>query len=373
MNHALYFIGAGLTKSLQKPKRPVPMMNDFISVMADYVDNDVILLTLAHLEMLKDSPYSYKLPGMADLARRLYDSTDRSPQRRARFKRALKNRPAEGIEQLLEKTLKGEKASPDSRRSAEVLAVRFRHGISKIFEIIGWDVSLSPLKLFLDRQLARAGSHTFVSFNYDLVLDYALSKLLGRPDLEALYGLGQRTGSDPLIKLVKPHGSLNFIGRLVIPYGDPGPYGHPFETKEPEIPRADSGDVCYWDGGDPTKEPCIVPPVASKPDALKVLGLTFLDGIRDAEKRAISSADEVYIIGWSIPQTDEDQREMIRESIRGRTLQQLVVVNRGAPPAYFFGVADLFGVDIKDMKIYNNGFCDYVEEIGLLPQEEATR
>jgi hypothetical protein len=207
----------------------------------------------------------------------------------------------------------------------------------------------------------------------DLVLDYALSKLLGRPDLEALYGLGQRTGSDPLIKLVKPHGSLNFIGRLVIPYGDPGPYGHPFETKEPEIPRADSGDVCYWDGGDPTKEPCIVPPVASKPDALKVLGLTFVDGIRDAEKRAISSADEVYIIGWSIPQTDEDQREMIRESIRGRTLQQLVVVNRGAPPAYFFGVADLFGVDIKDMKIYTNGFCDYVEEIGLLPQEEATR
>ena len=368
MNNSLYFVGAGLTKSLQKPRRPVPMMNDFISVMADYViENDVILTTLAHLEILEPSPYTYRPPGMADLARPLASGNDRSPERCAEFKRALKNRPAESIEQLLGRAL------TDGGRSAEVVPVRFRYGISKVFELIGWDVNLSPLQRFLERQLTLAGPHTFVSFNYDLVLDYVLSKLMGSRDLGALYGLDQKAKAEQQVKLIKPHGSLNFIGRLAIPYGNPAPYGYPFEPKEPEIPRADSGDVCYWDGGDPTKEPCIVPPVASKPDALRALGLTFLDGIRDAEKRAISSADAVYILGWSIPQTDEDQRNLIRESIRGQGLEQLVVVNRGAPTDYFLGVADLFGVNLKDIRIYNDGFCEFVEEIGLLPREEATR
>jgi hypothetical protein len=356
MTHALYFAGAGLTKSLQKPGRPVPMMNDFISVMADYVEDDVILTTLAHWEILEDPPYHYQPPGMVDLARPLADSTDRSLERRAEFRRALKNRPAEGIEQLLEKALTAPRG-----RSAEVVPTRFRYGINRVFEIIGWDVSLSPLLLFLERQMALARSHTFVSFNYDLVLDYALSKLAGRPTLEDLYGLDQKASSDPQIKLIKPHGSLNFIGTLAIPYRHT-PYGIAFDEKPPEIPRMDSGDVCYWAGGEGCKEPCIVPPVASKPDALKALGLTFLEGLRDAEKQAIKSADIVYIIGWSIPKTDEDQRTLIRESTHGKALQQLVVVNRGAPPSYFVDVADLFGVDINDMKIYNNGFCEFAED-----------
>jgi hypothetical protein len=109
-------------------------------------------------------------------------------------------------------------------------------------------------------------------------------------------------------------------------------------------------------------EPCIVPPVASKPDALKALGLTFLERLRDAEKRAIESAEIVYIIGWSIPKTDVDQRTLIRESIRGSALQQLVVVNRGAPPSYFADVADVFGVGINDITIYNDGFCEFAED-----------
>jgi hypothetical protein len=355
MDHALYFVGAGLTKSLEKPGRPVPMMNDFISVMADYVEDDVILTTLAHWEILEDPPYRYRPPGMADLARPLADSTDRSLERRAEFRRALKNRPAEGIEQLLEKAL------TDRGRSAEVVPVRFRYGINRVFEIIGWDVSLSPLLLFLERQLALAKSHTVVSFNYDLVLDYAVSRVLGGPALDAIYGL-LKTSSDPNIKLIKPHGSLNFIGTLAVPY-EHTPYGLAFDEQvELELPGRDSKEVRYWAEAMDFKEPCIVPPAASKPDALKALGLSFLEGLRDAEKQAIKSADMVYIIGWSIPKTDEDQRTLIRESTRGKALQQLVVVNRGAPPSYFSDVADLFGVDISDLKIYNNGFCEFAED-----------
>jgi len=354
MDHALYFVGAGFTKSLQKPGRPVPMMNDFVSVMADYVEDDVILTTLAHWEILKDSPYGYRPPGMMELARPLAESTDRSPERRAAFRRALKNRPSESIEKLLENVL-----TMPPGRSDEVVPVRFRYGINRVFRIIGWDVNLSPLLLFLKSRIALPGCHTFVSFNYDLVLDYAISRVWGRPGLDAIYDLDEKTNSDSKVKLIKPHGSLNFIGTLAIPYTHTR-YGLAFEQGKPEIPGTDSGDVVYWADIIDSKEPCIIPPVLSKPEALKALGLTFLARARDVERQAIESADTIFVIGWSIPKTDSDQRTLIRESIHRKALRQLVVVNLGAQLAYFSDVADLFGVGIEDLKIYNAGFSEFV-------------
>jgi hypothetical protein len=55
MRHVVYIVGAGLTKALQTSSR-IPLMNDFVSVMADYIYQDnreldrVILTTLAELE-----------------------------------------------------------------------------------------------------------------------------------------------------------------------------------------------------------------------------------------------------------------------------------------------------------------------------------
>lgn len=358
MDRILYFVGAGLTKSLQRPERPVPMMNDFISVMADYLHDDIILTTLSALELLEDPyPYEYRPPGMADVAKPLACSTDRSLGRRAEFKRALKNRPAESIERLLENSLTNPRG-----RSCEVVPTRFRYGINRVFQIIGWDLNLLPLIAFVRGQLASAGSQTFVSFNYDLVLDYVLSRELRCLAPEGLYGFAGKTCPSRIARLIKPHGSLNFIGELALPYKHTQ-YGIAFEPRDPEILRTESGELCYWSRSeDRQREPCIVPPVASKPAALKALGLTFLEGFRTAEKQAIESADVVYIIGWSIPKTDEDQRNLIRESRSGKAPRQLVVVNRGASPDYFSDVADLFGVDINDMKIYNAGFCEFVED-----------
>lgn len=212
MDRALYFVGAGLTKSLQRPGRPIPMMNDFVSVMADYIEDEIILTMLAHWEILEDSPYGYRPPGMQDLAKPLANSSDRSPERRAAFRRALKNRPTESIEQLFENVL-----SRPPGRSDEVVPVRFRYGINRTFRIIGWNVSLSPLRLFLRSQLASARSHTFVSFNYDLVLDYAISRVWGCRALGTLYGLDDKANQGAKIKLIKPHGSLNFVGTLALP------------------------------------------------------------------------------------------------------------------------------------------------------------
>ena len=55
MRHIVYIVGAGLTKALQTVFR-IPLMTDFVSVMADYIYQDngdldrVILTTLAELE-----------------------------------------------------------------------------------------------------------------------------------------------------------------------------------------------------------------------------------------------------------------------------------------------------------------------------------
>jgi len=48
--------------------------------------------------------------------------------------------------------------------------------------------------------------------------------------------------------------------------------------------------------------------------------------------------------------------------MRRKPLRQLVVVNLGAKLTYFSDVADLFGVAIQDMKIYNAGFSEFVED-----------
>jgi len=204
-------------------------------------------------------------------------------------------------------------------------------------------------------------SHAFVSFNYDLVLDYAVSQVWGHPALDALYGLDENTNSRAKVKIIKPHGSLNFIGTLASPYKHTR-YGLAFEQQKPEIPGMDSGEVRYWADINDFKEPCIVPPVLSKPEALKALGLTFLEQVRDAEKQAIESADTIFVIGWSIPKTDSEQGTLIRESMRRRALRQLVVVNLGAQLSYFSAVADLFGVAVEDLKIYNAGFSEFVED-----------
>jgi len=157
---------------------------------------------------------------------------------------------------------------------------------------------------------------------------------------------------------------LNFVGTLAVPYNHTS-YGLAFDEQvKPEIPGRETREIRYsWVDTIETKEPCIVPPAASKPDALKTLGLTFLEQIRESEKQAIeSAADIVYVIGWSVPKTDTDQRTLIRESMRRKAPRKLVVVNLGAQLTYFCEVAELFGVAMKDMTIYNSAFSDFVED-----------
>jgi hypothetical protein len=120
VENILYFVGAGLTKALQK-HLPIPVMRDFVSTMADYLDDDIVLTALASLDIVKPSPYEWQPPGIQELALALGDGSDRSPARRAEYRRALKNRPSENIEKLFHRALEDPKS-----RTAELVPFRFK-------------------------------------------------------------------------------------------------------------------------------------------------------------------------------------------------------------------------------------------------------
>ncbi len=79
----------------------------------------------------------------------------------------MRERPSESIEELLDRT-GGSQANLSSNSADE----RFRYAIQQLFTIVGWDLEWNPLLSFLMHQFGKVNSvHTFVSFNYDLVLE----------------------------------------------------------------------------------------------------------------------------------------------------------------------------------------------------------
>ena len=111
MRKIVYFVGAGLPKSLELPQKPIPVMYDFVSILADYLwddRDDVILTFLARLEQMKPCPYEWKSPEAKELSKRLLENpADRSQENCEAFKRTLKNRPFESIERLLKRVQSG--------------------------------------------------------------------------------------------------------------------------------------------------------------------------------------------------------------------------------------------------------------------------
>jgi hypothetical protein len=390
MARILYFIGAGLTKALASPTRPVPAMFDFISTSADYIDDDVILTTLAELENSEPYPYAWVSAEARSLALQLVGRNRTSdPAVRIEFARALRERPGESIEDLLDRT--GSDASNMSSQSADV---RFRYAIRRLFTIIGWDVEWSPLISFLKRQFEQSGStHTFVSFNYDLVLERGIQLAAdGKMDFTHGYGFPitlQVTGNPPPsmvgggafsglpvtelpvrpadlgLTVLKPHGSLNWL----VPTGGHESKDHALrQGRTVIIPLCEDGALRYLPTTDlppwvqlPNELPVSVEPVILTPRGAKKPDRQFLHATREQEEKAILESDEVYVLGWSIPRTDTDQECLIRSAAekRDQSFQCVTVVNHFAGVDYYRRVQDIFGVERGALRTYNAGFRDF--------------
>lgn len=391
MRNIVYFVGAGLPKSLELRQKPIPLMCDFVSVLADYLSDDVIITFLARLEQMEPCPYTWESPRAKELSKRLLENApDRSPENLEAFKRALKNRPFESIESLLKRV--------QSSRDKQAV-IDFGYAINRLFYIIGWDVDWQPLEAFISRQLQLQDTfHTFISFNYDLLLERAVERLCngeweistgygftinygikgkfppmppgggGLPSVQAfpLSGSGISTGR---IEILKPHGSLNWLVPLKTPYPS-DPTVTRFENGPVCIPVTGKDELCYLgftqafnyvtppnSGLSRDVLPCIVPPLSPK-----LSDLPFLKEIQKREQEATKNAHEIYVLGWSVPETDEDQKQIIRSAI-AKSAPVVTVVNRDATPEYFESVANLFDVDKNQLTIFNAGFGDFVAEV----------
>ncbi len=180
------------------------------------------------------------------------------------------------------------------------------------------------VRAFVRENLKRGD--TLITFNWDLTLERALEDLPGDPGFLYTYS---RHRKNKEFSLLKPHGSVDW-----------------FETKrlrglgyEKEVDKHDK-QLCYYPefnlGRTPKlKEiaPVIVPPVSAKEFKYDFLKRTW----RWVYK-AISSATEIHIIGYSLPKEDQFARLVFRRAIRNNILTG--VRRTGDPPRIFVANPD---------------------------------
>ena len=359
MRQILYFVGAGLSKALEQPGKRIPLMADFLATMADHLHNQVVQVGLAHFER----QHALAWPLQPEIRRFIDKVTGRvapTPSEIEEVGTLLKRLPAENIEALLSE-------SPGMKNRVSFL-------INAIFCEVGWDVNWNSLDQFLIRKLAeKDASHTLVSFNYDLLLDRRVQEVSPRLGLAwdpqdgyGFHALPARGSEDIFdtdsggtarvecegskLKILKPHGSLNWVAQFEGNYE--------FVDKSPRIIFENDGTLVYWPQFDVglLQSIFLIPPMEAKASSLG-----FIHRILDLERGAVTRADEIYVLGWSMPETDTDQVCLIGDAIRRRRrpLEHLTIVNSGAQIAYFDRVASTFGLPPAAIRVFNAGFADF--------------
>lgn len=412
MRNVVYVVGAGLSKALETTAR-IPLMPDFVSVMAGYIYEDsgkldrVILTTLAELEnagVFENTREDWKRLALRVVLSDRDTEPDLTSGEAEAFKKVMQERPNENIEGLLQRAL--QKARDDI--GAGFLPQRFNFAINKVFSRIGLSVRLPVLEQFLARQFELPDArHTFISFNYDLVLDSCIQSQAKLPwKVKTGYGFtvdrfitpqgafehmkqfeGQGgafqmlstsrldcpASADAPVTILKPHGSLNWLLGFKANYNFLDAVPILCLNADQSITHYDRFDCKHlqlkdnigWDLSEETVWPnaglYLIPPTDSKNSNLQ-----FLKGIRDQESQAYSTADEVYVIGWSMPLTDRDQVEFISKCMeeRMKPLERVVAINYKARKGYYDDVARVFAVNDSRLVTHDTGFCRYVDASG---------
>ena len=348
-------------------------MTDFVPVLADHLDSDVVLNTLVQMEIgrVYETACDDRL-SLAEEIGRDVPVADRAT--RDRFAALVRSRPSESIEALFERV---ESAKPNTVAAAYAhgLPAFFRYAINHVFSTIGWDLNLDLLIRFLRRKFTGDASrtHVFVSFNYDLALDRAI-ELASDREWQPQGGYGFKfpfytvdnstacsaeplPRSSPRIQILKPHGSLNWLRRQ---RGDAGTM---------VVPLNGNMELRYWaiadpfhpisfpdltgspDFGSPNVEVVITPPSSAKSPVMAAP--------RSVECDAIKSADEVFVIGYSLPKTDQDQWNLIDDAVRARSvaIPKLTIINYNSSPEYFRHIRSLFRP--QSICTFNHGFAEF--------------
>jgi hypothetical protein len=151
----------------------------------------------------------------------------------------------------------------------------------------------------------RNESVAIISFNYDLALDYAL--YFHGVRVNYCIGSGEPTGGLPLMKL---HGSMNW-GRcpkckVIVPWQLADFFSQrQWSTYDlPDFVRLDVSaqlpSLVHCDNNSLEASPVVVPPTWNKGK--------YHDGVSDVWRAAathLSEAERIFVIGYSLPKTDE--------------------------------------------------------------------
>ena len=182
-----------------------------------------------------------------------------------------------------------------------------------------------------ERQNRGADRLVFITFNYDLGLDFALHW----SNFSIDYGLGDPVPSEP-VQLYKLHGSLNWISckvchkiravawdRISQAYAGTRSLGAT-RAKFPIDPRrAYQGLGPHCPGDLLPFEIAMVPPSWNKTQYWQQLG-----GVWSAAARELSAAHEITLIGYSLPDSDSFFRDLLALGLEGETrLRAFTVVN----------------------------------------------
>lgn len=355
---------------------PIPMMMDFVQVMAHYAKrDDVVLMALIGLE--GQGCFAISRPALKALA------NDIRPKRhRRKLLAGILRRPQESIEVLLARAERIERRiKPMSRRGLLAAindpVLRAQYAITRMFYKIGWRARTRDLEEYLKRYVVPTGKqHTFVSFNYDLLLEHCLEVAGTSWSPRHGYGAAFRwaitndpsegggTPVEPLvgntssrIVVLKPHGSLNWLALA----GRPG--------RLPVISTTAGGQVRYIGSTlthpsvrFPNELPVSVAPFILPPTSAKQTHMPLLCRLRRQEVIALADANELYVIGWSIPKTDLDQVRLIEEAVaqRRQPFSRVVVVNYKQQDAYYDRVARIFGVRRQEIEQCNEGVSQFL-------------
>ncbi len=160
------------------------------------------------------------------------------------------------------------------------------------------------------RSNGRAQSVSIITFNYDLCLDYALH----HNRLPVNYCLGQEGGGDG-IKYLKLHGSLNWIKcqgcNQVVPWNLSDyfqKYNWNFwDDESKSVPFHVASYLANFKhcGEKTSSEPMIVPPTWNKGAHQNELKLVW-----QAAAHELATAENIFIIGYSLPETDQFFRHL---------------------------------------------------------------
>jgi hypothetical protein len=359
-------------------------MADFVSVMSHHIDDQIIAQVLAEYEQSTAFEWPSTRASSDLAARVLAGDASALPG----FAQSLRNRPAENIEAMLEKAISRDRKTAD----------HFKRAINRVFWRVHSSLDLSLLSRFIAHQeRLDDATHRIISFNYDISLDVVLQESgvwhpatgygfeimshVSTSQMEAMREqeaegerpwLGSRRfeqSPDSRWLLLKPHGSLNWIWE----YARYGPFGL-------SVVLNDGGVVAYagdteipgrWHAGPASGVPfqmAIAPPGAKKLfDAGR--GDTRGEMLVERQHRAIREADEVIVIGWSLPKTDAYHEGLLRVCCHERRLERrpaldrAVIVNCGAPIEYFERIRSVLG-EPKDLDTHNEGFANFLTARG---------